>query len=72
MAGTLDSGPGRYGHQGVPAARPAAAAPTAPLSAWLEAHGLTYGLADYWNSARDRHRITPLRCAQSWDHGRGH
>jgi hypothetical protein len=33
------------------AARPAAAAPTAPLSAWLEAHGLTYGLAGYWNSS---------------------
>jgi len=24
MAGTLDSGTGRYGHQGVPASRPAA------------------------------------------------
>ncbi|MGH3149115.1 MAG: hypothetical protein ACRDOB_00070 [Streptosporangiaceae bacterium] len=33
------------------AAQPAAAAPTAPLSAWLEAHGLTYGLAGYWNSS---------------------
>jgi hypothetical protein len=33
------------------AARPAATAPTAPLSAWLEAHGLTYGLAGYWNSS---------------------
>ena len=33
------------------AARPAAAAPTAPLAAWLEAHGLTYGLAGYWNSS---------------------
>ena len=33
------------------AARPAAAVPTAPLSAWLEAHGLTYGLAGYWNSS---------------------
>jgi hypothetical protein len=33
------------------AARPTAAAPTAPLSAWLEAHGLTYGLAGYWNSS---------------------
>ena len=31
--------------------RPAAAQPTAPLSAWLEAHGLTYGLADYWSSS---------------------
>jgi hypothetical protein len=28
-----------------------AAAPTAPLSAWLKAHGLTYGLAGYWNSS---------------------
>jgi hypothetical protein len=33
------------------AAQPTAAAPTAPLSAWLEAHGLTYGLAGYWNSS---------------------
>ena len=33
------------------AARPAAAVPTAPLSAWLEAHGLTYGLAGYWNGS---------------------
>jgi hypothetical protein len=33
------------------AARPAAAVPTAPLSAWLQAHGLTYGLAGYWNSS---------------------
>jgi hypothetical protein len=33
------------------AARPAVAEPTVPLSAWLEAHGLTYGLADYWNSS---------------------
>lgn len=33
------------------AARPAAAGPTAPLGAWLEAHGLTYGLAGYWNSS---------------------
>ena len=33
------------------AARPAAVAPTAPLSAWLEANGLTYGLAGYWNSS---------------------
>ena len=31
--------------------RPAATPPTAPLSAWLEAHGLTYGLADYWSSS---------------------
>jgi len=31
--------------------RPAAAQPTAPLSAWLEAHGLRYGLADYWSSS---------------------
>ena len=33
------------------AAQPSAAVPTAPLSAWLEAHGLTYGLAGYWNSS---------------------
>jgi hypothetical protein len=31
--------------------RSAAAQPTAPVSAWLEAHGLTYGLAGYWNSS---------------------
>jgi hypothetical protein len=31
--------------------RPATTQPTAPLSAWLEAHGLTYGLADYWSSS---------------------
>jgi hypothetical protein len=35
----------------IAAARPAATGPTAPLSAWLEAHGLTYGLAGYWNSS---------------------
>ena len=35
----------------ITAARPPAAAPTAPLAAWLEAHGLTYGLAGYWNSS---------------------
>jgi hypothetical protein len=35
----------------IAAARPAATAPTAPLSAWLTAHGLTYGLAGYWNSS---------------------
>jgi hypothetical protein len=33
------------------AARPAAAVPTAPLSAWLEAHRLMYGLAGYWDSS---------------------
>jgi hypothetical protein len=33
------------------AARPAAAEPTAPLAAWLEAHGLSYGLAGYWDSS---------------------
>ena len=32
-------------------ARPAAAVPTASLSTWLQAHGLTYGLAGYWNSS---------------------
>jgi hypothetical protein len=35
----------------VAAVQPAAAAPTAPLSAWLRAHGLTYGLAGYWTSS---------------------
>ena len=33
------------------AAQPSAAVPTMPLSAWLKAHGLTYGLAGYWNSS---------------------
>jgi hypothetical protein len=33
------------------AAHHAGAVPTAPLSAWLKAHGLTYGLAGYWNSS---------------------
>jgi hypothetical protein len=33
------------------AARPAAEVATAPLSAWLEAHRLTYGLAGYWDSS---------------------
>ena len=35
----------------IAAAQPTGAAPTAPLSTWLEAHGLTYGLAGYWNSS---------------------
>ena len=35
----------------VAAVQPAAAAPTAPLSAWLRAHGLTYGIAGYWTSS---------------------
>ncbi len=35
----------------IAAARPVATVPTAPLSAWLEAHGLTYGLAGYWDSS---------------------
>jgi hypothetical protein len=35
----------------ISAGQPAAAVPTAPLSAWLESHGLTYGLAGYWNSS---------------------
>ena len=33
------------------AAQPAAAVPTASVSAWLKAHGLTYGLAGYWDSS---------------------
>ncbi len=35
----------------IAAARPAVAVPTAPLAAWLEAHGLTYGLAGYWTGS---------------------
>ena len=33
------------------ATQPPAVAPTAPLSAWLRAQGLTYGLAGYWDSS---------------------
>jgi hypothetical protein len=33
------------------AVQPAAVVPTAPLSAWLREHGLTYGLAGYWTSS---------------------
>jgi len=33
------------------AVQPAAAVPAASLSAWLKAHGLTYGLAGYWDSS---------------------
>ena len=33
------------------AAQPAAAVPVASLSAWLKAHGLSYGLAGYWDSS---------------------
>ena len=33
------------------AAQPAATVPAAPLSAWLKAHRLTYGLAGYWDSS---------------------
>ena len=50
----------------VAAVQPAAAAPTAPLSAWLKAHGLTYGLAGYHTAvgqrgagARGRHERSP-------------
>ena len=35
----------------VAAAQPTVAVPTASLSAWLKAHGLTYGLAGYWDSS---------------------
>jgi hypothetical protein len=33
------------------AARPPVPVPTAALSGWLEAHGLRYGLAGYWDSS---------------------
>jgi hypothetical protein len=33
------------------AARPIDKAATVPLTTWLEAHGLTYGLAGYWDGA---------------------
>ena len=35
----------------IAAAQPVAAVPTARLSAWLKAHGLTYGLTGYWDSS---------------------
>jgi hypothetical protein len=34
-----------------PAPGNSAGAPIAPLASWLEAHGLTYGLSDYWSSS---------------------
>ena len=33
------------------ATRPALRPATAPLAAWLEAHGLTYGIAGYWDAS---------------------
>ena len=33
------------------ATRPPARPATAPLTAWLEAHGLTYGIAGYWDAS---------------------
>ena len=33
------------------AARPPLTPATAPLAAWLEAHGLTYGIAGYWDAS---------------------
>jgi hypothetical protein len=33
------------------ATRPPLRPATAPLAAWLEAHGLTYGIAGYWNAS---------------------
>jgi hypothetical protein len=33
------------------ASRPAVTPPAAPLAAWLEAHGFTYGIAGYWNAS---------------------
>ena len=33
------------------ATRPPARPATAPLAAWLEAHGLTYGIAGYWDAS---------------------
>ena len=33
------------------AARPPLRPATAPLAAWLEAHGLTYGIAGYWDAS---------------------
>lgn len=34
-----------------PAPGNSAGAPTEPLTSWLEAHGFTYGLSDYWSSS---------------------
>jgi hypothetical protein len=33
------------------ATEPSVRPPTAPLAAWLEAHGLTYGIAGYWDAS---------------------
>jgi hypothetical protein len=33
------------------ATRPPVSPATAPLAAWLEAHGLTYGIAGYWDAS---------------------
>jgi hypothetical protein len=33
------------------ATRPPLRPATAPLAAWLEAHGLTYGIAGYWDAS---------------------
>lgn len=33
------------------AAQPQATPPAVPLAAWLEAHGLTYGIGGYWNAS---------------------
>jgi hypothetical protein len=55
----------------IAAARPTAAVPTAPLSAWLEAHGLTYGLAGYWNSsAITQHSSNRIQVRAVAMHGR--
>jgi hypothetical protein len=48
------------------AARPIDRPATAPLTTWLEAHGLTYGLAGYWDGAAatlqsgDKVRLRPV------------
>src|SRR4029077_11310704 len=34
-----------------PAPGNGSSAPTAPLTDWLEAHGFSYGLSDYWSSS---------------------
>ncbi len=33
------------------AMRPPMSPATAPLAGWLEAHGLTYGIAGYWDAS---------------------
>ena len=51
------------------ATRPPMRPATAPLAAWLEAHGLTYGIAGYWDasiSAALHQRPVQIRAVNLW------